>query len=278
MRVLGIESSSLVASVALVTDDIMTAEYTVDFKKTHSQTLLPMLDEIVKLLELDLDTIDAIAVAGGPGSFTGLRIGAATAKGLGLALKKPLVHVPTVDAMAYNMWGTSGLVCPIMDAKRSQVYTGLYHVEDGLKVLMEQCPMDMRELARLLNERGERVIFLGDGVPVYRSIIEEEMQVSYGFAPAQMNRQRASCVAVLGMTALLGAGSGSGAGVGTGAGAVIGAGTGAGAITGAGDYHGARLVSAADFAPDYLRKPQAERQREAELSAKGAAAKLPGDY
>ncbi len=274
MRVLGIESSSLVASVALVTDDIMTAEYTVDFKKTHSQTLLPMLDEIVKLLELDLDTIDAIAVAGGPGSFTGLRIGAATAKGLGLALKKPLVHVPTVDAMAYNMWGTSGLVCPIMDAKRSQVYTGLYHVEDGLKVLMEQCPMDMRELARLLNERGERVIFLGDGVPVYRSIIEEEMQVSYGFAPAQMNRQRASCVAVLGMTALLGAGSG----VGTGAGAVTGAGTGAGAVTGAGDYHGARLVSAADFAPDYLRKPQAERQREAELSAKGAAAKLPGDY
>ena len=288
MRVLGIESSSLVASVALVTDDIMTAEYTVDFKKTHSQTLLPMLDEIVKLLELDLDTIDAIAVAGGPGSFTGLRIGAATAKGLGLALKKPLVHVPTVDAMAYNMWGASGLVCPIMDAKRSQVYTGLYHVEDGLRVLMEQCPMDMRELAHLLNERGERVIFLGDGVPVYRSIIEEEMQVSYGFAPAQMNRQRASCVAVLGMTALLDAGSGSGAGVGTGAGAVIGAGTGAGAVTGAGtgagavtgagDYHGARLVSAADFAPDYLRKPQAERQREAELSAKGAAAKLPGDY
>ena len=274
MRVLGIESSSLVASVALVTDDILTAEYTVDFKKTHSQTLLPMLDEIVKLLELDMDTIDAIAVAGGPGSFTGLRIGAATAKGLGLALKKPLVHVPTVDAMAYNMWGAEGLICPIMDAKRSQVYTGLYHTRDGLEVVMEQQPMDMRELAGLLNKKGERVIFLGDGVPVYRSIIEEEMQVSYGFAPAQMNRQRASCVAVLGMTALLGAGSG----VGTGAGAVIGAGTGAGAVTGAGDYHGARLVSAADFAPDYLRKPQAERQREAELSAKGAAAKLPGDY
>ena len=135
MRVLGIESSSLVASVALVTDDILTAEYTVDFKKTHSQTLLPMLDEIVKLLELDMDTIDAIAVAGGPGSFTGLRIGAATAKGLGLALKKPLVHVPTVDAMAYNMWGAEGLICPIMDAKRSQVYTGLYHTRDALEAV-----------------------------------------------------------------------------------------------------------------------------------------------
>ena len=96
MKVLGIESSSLVASVALVTDDILTAEYTVNFKKTHSQTLLPMLDEIVKMLGLDLETIDAIAAAGGPGSFTGLRIGAATAKGLGLALKKPLIHVPTV--------------------------------------------------------------------------------------------------------------------------------------------------------------------------------------
>ena len=132
MKVLGIESSSLVASVALVTDDILTAEYTVNFKKTHSQTLLPMLDEIVKMLGLDLETIDAIAAAGGPGSFTGLRIGAATAKGLGLALKKSLIHVPTVDAIAYNMWGASGLICPIMDAKRCQVYTGLYHMENGI--------------------------------------------------------------------------------------------------------------------------------------------------
>ena len=128
MRILGIESSSLVASVALVTDDILTAEYTVDFKKTHSQTLLPMLDELIRMLGIEMDTIDAIAVAGGPGSFTGLRIGAATAKGLGLALDKPLIHVPTVDAMAYNMWGASGLVCPIMDAKRRQVYTGLYQM------------------------------------------------------------------------------------------------------------------------------------------------------
>ena len=100
MRILGIESSSLVASVAVVTDDVVTAEYTVNFKKTHSQTLLPMLDEIVRMVELDLETVDAIAVSGGPGSFTGLRIGSATGKGLGLALKKPLIHIPTVDAMA----------------------------------------------------------------------------------------------------------------------------------------------------------------------------------
>lgn len=252
MKVLGIDSSSLVASVALVDDEILTAEYTVDFKKTHSQTLLPMLDEIAKLLELKLEEIDAIAVAAGPGSFTGLRIGAATAKGLGLALKKPLIHVPTVDAMAYNMWGASGLVCPIMDAKRSQVYTGLYHMENGIQVVMEQCPMDMRELVGMLNERGEKVIFLGDGVPVYRKIIEEEMQgkIPYVFAPPQMNRQRASCVAALGMSAL----------------------------AENSDYKGAFLVDAADFTPDYLRKSQAERQREAENSPDGQAGKLPGDY
>ena len=106
MRVLGIESSSLVASVAIVTDGILTAEYTVNLKKTHSQTLLPMIDEVIRMLEIELDTIDAIAVSGGPGSFTGLRIGSATAKGLGLAMKKPLIHVPTVDAMAYNLYGT----------------------------------------------------------------------------------------------------------------------------------------------------------------------------
>ena len=104
MKVLGIESSSLTASVALVTDDVLTGEYTINFKKTHSQTLLPMLDEVKRMIELDLSSLDAIAVAAGPGSFTGLRIGSATAKGLGLALDKPLIGVPTVDALGPYMY------------------------------------------------------------------------------------------------------------------------------------------------------------------------------
>lgn len=228
MRILGIESSSLVASVAVVTDDILTAEYTVDFKKTHSQTLLPMLDEIVKMLEMELDSVDAIAVSGGPGSFTGLRIGSATAKGLGLAMKKPLIHVPTVDAMAYNLWGASGAVCPIMDARRNQVYTGVYHLSDGLEVIKEQCAMDMKELIDELNERGEKVIFLGDGVPAYRHLIEEFMTAPYSFAPAHMNRQRAGAVAALG------------------------------AIY----YQQGKTETAMEHGPEYLRKPQAERERE----------------
>ena len=161
MRVLGIESSSLVASVALVTDDILTGEYTANFKKTHSQTLLPMLDELAKLLELDLNTVDAIAVAGGPGSFTGLRIGAATAKGLGLALKKPLIHVPTVDALAYNMWGASGLICPIMDARRRQVYTGLYQMEQGIHIQLEQQPYGYGRSGRRIKPQGRTCDFSG---------------------------------------------------------------------------------------------------------------------
>ena len=105
MKILALESSGLVAGVAVAEDDNLLGEYTINYKKTHSQTLLPMLDEVAKMTELDLSTVDAIAVSAGPGSFTGLRIGSATAKGLGLALQKPLIHIPTVDALACNLWG-----------------------------------------------------------------------------------------------------------------------------------------------------------------------------
>ena len=144
MKILGLDSSGIVASVAIVEDDVLIAEYTVNYKKTHSQTLLPMLDEIAKMTELDLNSIDAIAVAAGPGSFTGLRIGSATAKGLGLALKKPLIAIPTVEGLAYNLYDISGLICPIMDARRKQVYTGIYRFTDHqLKVVEDQMAVPM---------------------------------------------------------------------------------------------------------------------------------------
>ena len=159
MKILGIESASMVASVAVATEAGLLAEYTVDFKKTHSQTLLPMIDEITRMVGLDLETIDAIAVSAGPGSFTGLRIGSATAKGIGLALQKPLISVPTMDAMAYGLYGTSALICPIMDARRQQVYTGLYHFEREFEVVMPQCAMDIRELIRCLDAGYEAYVF-----------------------------------------------------------------------------------------------------------------------
>ncbi len=228
MRILGIESSSLVASVAIVEDETTMAEYTVNFKKTHSQTLLPMIDEMVKLLEIDLSTVDAIAVSGGPGSFTGLRIGSATAKGLGLALHKPLIHVPTLDATAYNLYGTEALICPIMDARRNQVYTGIYRFRESFEIVHGQDAMDIDELIGILNSMGEPVIFLGDGVPVFRSRIEETLTVRALFAPAHVNRQRASAVAAMG--------------------AVY--------------FKEGKTETAMEHKPDYLRKSQAERERE----------------
>ena len=229
MKILGIDSSGLVASVAIVEDNELIGEYTLNYKKTHSQTLLPMLDELKQMLELDLSTIDAIAVAAGPGSFTGLRIGSATAKGLGLALDKPLIAVPTVDGMAYNLWGVKTNICPIMDARRNQTYTGLYCFDENQKfqTLVEQCAVDISEIIEKINTTGEAVTFLGDGVPVFQSVIEESVTVPYYFAPAGLNRQRASALALLAMEY----------------------------------FKEGKTVSAADFRPDYLRLSQAERER-----------------
>ena len=198
MKILALDSSGLVASVAVVEDEKLLAEYTVNYKKTHSQTLLPMLDEIGRMIELDLSTVDAIAVAAGPGSFTGLRIGSATAKGLGFALDKPLISVPTVDALAYNLYGTDKLVCPIMDARRSQVYTGIYEFDDRrLVVRVPQMAIGVKELADMINEMGRELIFLGDGVPVYQDELQALLKVPFHFAPAHLNKQRAGAVAAL---------------------------------------------------------------------------------
>ncbi len=198
MKILAIDSSGLTATVAVVEDEQMLAEYTINYRKTHSQTLVPMLDEVKSMTELDLNSLDAIAVAKGPGSFTGLRIGSATAKGLGLALDKPIVAVSTLEGLAMNAWGTDKLVCPIMDARREQVYTGLYRFVDGeLKVVKDDCAISVEELCGIIDEAGEEVLFLGDGVPVYKEAIDRMLRVTHSYAPPHMSRQRAGALAVL---------------------------------------------------------------------------------
>ncbi len=229
MKILGIESSSLTASAAIWEDGILTAEYTVNFKKTHSQTLLPMIDEICRMTEQEPKTMDAIAVASGPGSFTGLRIGAATAKGLALALALPVVAVPTLDAMAYQCFDAVSVICPIMDARRGQVYNGLYEWENGRFFIKQPSrAIDMAEVIEELNAAGGPVIFLGDGVPVQEEQIRARLHVPFYLAPATMNRQRAGAVASLG----------------------------------AEQYAQGRLLKAEEFAPKYLRPSQAERVRQ----------------
>ncbi len=272
MKILAIDSSGLVASVAVTEDDVLISEYTTNYKKTHSQTLLPMLDEVKKMTELDLSTLDAIAVSAGPGSFTGLRIGSATAKGLGLALDKPLIGVPTVDALAMNLYGTDSLICPLMDARRNQVYTGVYTFEpvstedrmeagkvgadsaeaelagrmDGheqsfrLKILEPQCVLPIEEIVGKVHElaQGRPAVFLGDGVPVFREKIRSLMKIPFSFAPAPFNRQRAASVALL-----------------------------------AAQYAAeGRMEHARDHVPEYLRQSQAERERKEVQEKYGEAA------
>jgi len=200
MKILGLDSSGLVASVAILSDGIMMAEYTVNYQKTHSQTLLPMLDEILRMCELELSSLDAIAVAAGPGSFTGLRIGSATAKGLAQALHKPIVPVPTTAGLAYNLFGAKGLICPIMDARRNQVYNALYCFENGeMKTVCPQRALSVEDLAEELNNRlEEQIIFLGDGVEIYRPLLEEKLKKEHFYAPPHLSKQRAGAVAALG--------------------------------------------------------------------------------
>ena len=224
MKLLAIDSSGMTATVAVLEDDKLSAEYTINYKKTHSQTLVPMLDEIRKMTDLDLSSLDAIAVAGGPGSFTGLR--SATAKGLGLALDKPIVSVSTLEGLAMNAWGYDKLVCPIMDARRDQVYTGIYRFEAGsLKTVMEGTAESIAELMGQLDELNERVLFLGDGVPVFKDTIDAGLKAEHEYAPAHMSRQRAGALAALA--------------------AVY--------------YAEGRTESPADHRPEYLRPSQAER-------------------
>lgn len=231
MKILAIETSGPVAGCALAEDGRLIGEFEINNTKTHSQTLLPMMDDLKKRVGLDLSTLDAIALTRGPGSFTGLRIGAATAKGIGLALSLPIIGIPTVDALAFNLFGTEALVCPLMDARRQQVYTGIYEELDAPKVVRSQCAVPVAEIIRDLNERGRKVILLGDGVPVYRPVLEEGLRVPHLYAPAHLSLQRAAATALLA------------------------------------DYRyrseGAACLEDADaFRPEYLRKSQAERQKE----------------
>ena len=232
MKLLALDSSGLVASVAIVSDYALLAEYTVNYKKTHSQTIVPMLDEISDMIDLNLEEVDGIAVASGPGSFTGLRIGSATAKGLGMALNKPIIPVPTLDSLAYNAFATDKVICPMMDARRNQVYTGLYEFDkQKLKILFEQKALPVEEIIAEVNRMGREVILIGDGATSYENIISKTVEVPYEFAPIHASRQRAGAVGVLGLQY----------------------------------FREGRQKSAKEFEPMYLRLSQAERVRREEM-------------
>ncbi len=260
MNILAIESSGLVASAAVVEDGLLKTEFTINNRLTHSETLLPMIKSMYDISGLDMNKTDAIAVSAGPGSFTGLRIGAATAKGLALALNIPVISVSSLKAMACGVSGLSGsVICPIMDARREQVYSAAYRA--GAELLAEEA----RDIHEFLAELGRNdiskdiektvdahrcFIFVGDGVPVYKDIIVRELCGKVTFAGAAFNRQRAANVAELGTSiyeAWLREHSLTAETVRL---------KGADSI----DCFDGAVMNSDDFVPTYLRKTQAERE------------------
>lgn len=230
MKIIAIESSAATASAAYAADGRIIGEYTTDHKKTHSQTLLPMLEELMRMTEVRPEEIDALAVAAGPGSYTGLRIGAALVKGLAEGWGKKILPVSTLEGLAYRLRETQQLVCPIMDARRGQVYSGIYRFEtrEGKRRMItvsEGAAKLLSEQLECLNGLGEEVIFLGDGVDVHAGLIGESCTVPYRFASPELRYQNAAAVAAR-----------------------------------AEAMGSAALVEAAAFAPEYLRQSQAERE------------------
>lgn len=193
MIILSIESSTPVAGAAVGTENEIWAECFLNRGLTHSEILLELIDQCLTNASLKISEVEAIAVTTGPGSFTGLRIGLATAKGFAQVGGQKLIPVPTLDALAANLWNTEGLICPLLNARRREVYTALYRQENG-----EQCRVgDYRaitpeELAAELVQKGEKVNFLGDGVAPYQDFFREKLGEKAVFAPAANSLLRAA--------------------------------------------------------------------------------------
>ncbi len=234
MLILAFESTAKAASTALVRDGKLVSQYSQCSGLTHSRTLLPMGEDMLRNAELKLADVDLLAVAHGPGSFTGVRIGVSMVKGLAWASDKPCVGVSTLEAMAWHGLAAGGLVCPVMDARRSQVYNALFRIVDGSpRRLTEDRPIALEELAEELRTYNERVFLVGDGAELsFRALTEKGLPCS--LAPENLRMQSAWGVAMAAMDKTPG--------------------------------------TADDLLPVYLRLSQAERERQERLRREQEAA------
>ena len=224
MNILALDSSAAVASVAITRDDRVLGEYLLDNGNTHSETVLPMTESLLSRLSMTVDDIDLFAVSIGPGSFTGLRIGVATIKGLSFGKNKPCVGVSTLEALAYNLEGFSGILCPVMDARRGQVFTALFR-SDGKTIerLLPDCAMDLSELNEKLSAFSEPIYLMGDGY----TLAKEALTVETEKTPERLIPQSARSVARLALR----------------------------------DFLAKNTTDASALAPIYLRLSKAERER-----------------
>ena len=194
MKILGIDTSSMAASVAVIEDNKLICEYTINTKKTHSQKLMPMIENMLGLSDLNVREIDAIAVCEGPGSFTGLRIGMATAKAIAHVNDIPVIGVNSLEALAANMNLCDKKICSILDAQRNQVYTGRYQYE-GTK-LVEIKEIGIQQIDELLEELAqskEEWILVGEAVYKYEDKIKEIENIEIPAASNNVTKAGSLC-------------------------------------------------------------------------------------
>ena len=196
MLILAFESSARPASVALLRDGSLLSQYSQCSSLTHSRTLLPMAEDMLKNAELTIGDVDLFAVAHGPGSFTGVRIGVSTVKGLAWAANKPCVGVSTLEAMAWHGLAAGGVVCPVMDARRGQVYNALFEIRNGKPVrLCGDRPIALEELAPQLRELESPAFLVGDGAAITAKYLETA-GIPFRMAPENLRWQSAWGVAM----------------------------------------------------------------------------------
>ncbi len=199
MRVLGIDTATKTASVCLLDDKGIVGEHTLHVEQVHSKKIMPMIERMLKDVGVAVSDIDGIAVSSGPGSFTGLRIGMSTAKGLAYTLKIPIVGVSTLESLAFNAVPTQKLVCPILDARMKEVYSSLYRWENTeLIKLKEEKALSLENLLSGLQDYQEPFLFVGEGAVRFFEDIQNSSLKKTELAPMHTNINRASSTAILG--------------------------------------------------------------------------------
>ncbi len=196
--ILSLENSGMCGSIALTTRDLCLAEYSLTSATTHSKRLLGSIDFIIRESLLNWPDIDAIAISLGPGSFTGLRIGVATAKGLAMATGRHLIGIPSLEALAGQIQYTNRLICPVIDARKKEVYTAIYrHQQQNLRVLVPPMAISPQALAAQI---GEPVVFIGDGSVLYRDVLAEALGELASFADSEVYFPRAATIGRLALS------------------------------------------------------------------------------
>ena len=196
MRILAIDTSGQNCSVAIIDEEKVICDFNLSIGTTHSETLLPMIDEVCKTSRIDLSEVDVLACGIGPGSFTGLRIGLATIKGFALAQNKNVIGVPTLDALAYNIANFDGIICSVLDARNNNVYAGIYKYENDKVVLKDDyITENLDTLIDILKSKNEKVMFVGEGAVSFKQQFKDALNEKAKFAPIHLNNQLSSSVA-----------------------------------------------------------------------------------